>query len=150
MAGGIILERNVPDASELGIIGWRALGISRNGKLIAAVTGKKGTPEEACILGAPGLSDIPLEAFAEFIFGGGPEVIDQRGASYSHSDLFLAIRERPNVVGFWQAADGNFLGRITLQPPSRGSVFEDADGISSNWFAAASDDNLGWFVEAEV
>jgi hypothetical protein len=141
-----ILSRQIVDASFLGGQGTRVLAISRSGRQLAIVSGRKRDVETAALATAGKSEDLPIQNFAGRSFEAGPETIDTRGAAFSPSESLIAICDQPDTIGFWQTETGELVGRVTFVPETAGCIIDGATGLP-DWFNAS---NPGWIWEGPV
>jgi Domain of unknown function (DUF4062)/Pentapeptide repeats (9 copies)/NACHT domain len=136
---------NLPSANTV----LRALAISKDGTQVAVVHGNFGEVETASIRSDDSDPGIPLRGFRgeKLKREDWPYTIDYRGAAFSPSGKILAIRELPNVVGFWKTDDGECMGRVIFQTAARGCVMDGATGLPPEFVMANSDGKDGWIVE---
>jgi hypothetical protein len=151
----VLLDLRIDDATEIGGPATRAMVISKNGKYVAAVHCRFGTPVTAAILCAESTSQIPLKVplrgfSGGTFFGDDQNTTDNRGAAFSSSGNILAICERPNILGFWRTSDGELIGRVAFHTAARGCVVDGATGLPPEFVIANSDGKDGWIVEPSI
>ena len=150
--GESLLDLTIDDATDLdygtAYSGTRALCVGRSGTWIAVVSGYANQLEKAEIRRQTGSQSIPLRDFRGSTFTRGPETIDIRGAAASPADTVVAIRERPNVIGFWRTADGTFLGRAVFSAAADGAIVNVGVDPPEALATLASGDHYGFRFEA--
>ena len=150
--GKKLLDLTISDATDLDYgapySGTRALCVGRSGTWIAVVSGYANQLERAEIRRENGSQSVPLRDFRGSIFPRGPETIDIRGAAASPADTVVAIRERPNVIGFWRTADGTFLGRAVFSAAADGAIVNVGVDPPEALATLASGDHYGFRFEA--
>jgi hypothetical protein len=126
----------------------RAMAISKNGKQVAVISGTFDDTETASIRSGNSPLGIRLRDFrGRTLERGLSHTIDNRGAAFSPSGNILAIREDPNIVGFWRTSDGECMGHVIFQTAARGCVVDGATGLPPEFVLANSDGKDGWIVE---
>lgn len=72
---------------------------------------------------------------------------DDRGAAFSPNSSLVVICEKPDTIGFWHVATGEFAGRVVFAPQAHGCKFDGATGLPDSLVNAYRDGRDGWTVE---